>query len=238
MSRHPVLRGFFLLVALAAIGYVIEQSGVFARLSPSWIDAEIRGHGLRGSLLFVVFGAMATAVGVPRQIVSFLGGYAFGFVTGTLLSAAATLMGCVLTFSFSRLVARAVIRRRFEGRIRRFEEFLQSAPLSMTLMIRLLPMGNNMVTSLVAGFSRVPALPFFAGSLIGYIPQTATFALVGSGINVDSVVRVCLGAALFVISGTIGMHLARTCGRFVAGDAAEMDGLRAESRSESLGEAR
>lgn len=218
MTRYPVLRGLVMLVAMAAIGYAIEQSGFFARLSPSWIDAEVRGHGLRGSLLFVASGAMATAVGVPRQLVSFLGGYAFGFVNGTLLAAAATLIGCILTFSFSRLVARTFVRRRFEGRIRRMEEVLQSAPVSMTLMIRLLPMGSNMITSLVAGLSRVPALPFVAGSLIGYVPQTAIFALVGSGVNVDSVVRVCTGAGLFLISGIIGMRLARTYGRFVGDD--------------------
>ena len=56
----------------------------------------------------------------------------------------------------------------------------------MTLLIRLLPVGNNFATSLAAGVSRVPARPFLLGSLLGYMPQTMVFALAGSGVEMGA----------------------------------------------------
>ena len=79
----------------------------------------------------------------------------------------------------------------------------------MTVLIRLLPVGNNFATNLAAGVSRVPALPFFLGSLLGYIPQTLVFALAGSGVDVGAAWRIGIAVALFVLSGAIGAWLYR-----------------------------
>ena len=79
----------------------------------------------------------------------------------------------------------------------------------MTLLIRLLPLGNNLVTNLAAGVSSVKATPFFLGSTIGYLPQTLVFSLVGSGISVDQELRIAISIFLFVISGLIGVSLYR-----------------------------
>ena len=75
-------------------------------LSQDWIDREVRGRGITGELLFVAAGALATALAVPRNVVSFLGGYAFGLVPGTLLALLAEGLGCLLTFCCARTFAR------------------------------------------------------------------------------------------------------------------------------------
>ena len=65
------------------------------------------------------------------------------------------------------------------------------------------------MTNLVAGISSVPALAFFAGSALGYIPQTAIFALAGSGVEVDPALRIGLAAVLLLISGVMSVALFR-----------------------------
>lgn len=209
MNLKPILRGLLVIGSLVAIGFAVDTSGLFSRLNEAWIDLEVRGQGLTGELLFLALGGLATAVGMPRQIVSFLGGYAFGFLFGTVLGAFATLLGCILTFNYSRLLARKLVQRRFARRIRKVDQFLSGNPFSTTLLIRLLPVGNNLVVNLIAGVSSVAMRPYFAGSLLGFVPQTAVFALIGSGINVDPLFRIAVGAALFVISGYIGVWLYR-----------------------------
>jgi uncharacterized membrane protein YdjX (TVP38/TMEM64 family) len=89
------------------------------------------------------------------------------------------------------------------------DAFVRDNPFSMTLLIRLLPVGSNVATSLAAGLSSVAALPFLLGSGLGFVPQTAVFALVGSGVNVDPVWRIGLGVVLFVLSGALGVYLYR-----------------------------
>jgi uncharacterized membrane protein YdjX (TVP38/TMEM64 family) len=162
-----------------------------------------------GELLFIAVGGIVTALAVPRHIVSFLGGYAFGLALGTALALCATELGCVLAFFYARLVARPLVAKRLGARVRRIDDFLAANPFSMTLLIRLLPVGNNFATCLAAGVSRVPAQPFLLGSLVGYLPQTFVFALAGSGVEMGGSLRFAYAAAFFLASGAIGIWLYR-----------------------------
>ena len=209
MRLKTYLPGLVFLATLAAIGYVLESGLAQDMLSESWIDAQVRGQGVSGELLFIAVGSVATALAVPRHIVSFLGGYAFGLGLGTALALAATELGCVLAFYYARVIGRPLVARRLGARVRRIEDFLAANPFSMTLLIRLLPVGNNFATCLAAGVSRVPAGPFLLGSLAGYLPQTFVFTLAGSGVEVGGGLRLAFAVVFFVVSGAIGIWLYR-----------------------------
>ena len=209
MKLRTYVPGLVFLATLIAIGYVLESGLLTGWLSEDWIDREVRGKGIPGELLFLAVGAVVTAVAMPRHIISFLGGYAFGVGLGTLLAVLATEIGCVMTFFYARIVGRPLVSAKLGARVRRIETFLAANPFSMTLLIRLLPVGNNFATSFAAGVSRVPARPFLLGSLLGYIPQTLVFALAGSGIEMGATVRVAFAALFFVVSGAIGIWLYR-----------------------------
>jgi uncharacterized membrane protein YdjX (TVP38/TMEM64 family) len=209
MKLRTYLPGLVFLLTLIAIGYVVESGFLGGLLSEDWIDREVRGKGVPGELLYVAVGGFVTAVAVPRHVVSFLGGYAFGFGLGSALALAATEFGCLLDFFYARIVGRPLVSARLGARVRRIDDFLAANPFSMTLLIRLLPVGSNFATSLAAGVSRVPARPFLLGSLLGYIPQTMVFALAGSGIEMGANYRVALAVLFFVASGAIGIWLYR-----------------------------
>ncbi|MDD3530783.1 MAG: VTT domain-containing protein [Gallionellaceae bacterium] len=209
MNIKLILRGLAVLLSLAAIGFLVRWSGLGDLLDQGWIDREVRGKGLDGELLFIAIGTLATAVGFPRQVISFMGGYAFGFAWGTVLGVLATVLGCIATFVYARLFGRALLANRLGGRIARVDAFVRDNPFTMTLLIRLLPVGSNVATSLAAGLSSVAALPFLLGSAVGFVPQTLVFALVGSGVSVDPFWRIGLGTVLFVVSGVLGVYLYR-----------------------------
>jgi len=209
MNPRRILRGLIFMASLLALGYLLETTHFGASLNQAWVDAEIRGKGLNGELLFVGVGALAAALAMPRQFISFLGGYAFGLAMGTALTLVATILGCMLSFFYARWLGRHFIATRFGTRVKRIDDFLSWNPFAMALLIRLLPVGNNLLTNLMAGVTSVRALPFILGSLIGYIPQTLVFALIGSGVNVDPELRIGLAVALFLVSGMIGVWLYR-----------------------------
>ena len=202
--------GLVFLGTLVAIAYLLESGLVLEWVSEDWrerIDRDVRGKGVAGELLYLAVGGLACALAVPRHIVSFFGGYAFGVGFGTLLALFATEIGCALTFFYARLIGRPLVSARFGARVRRIDDFLSANPFSMTLLIRLLPVGNNFATSLAAGVSRVPSRLFLLGSLLGYIPQTLVFALAGSGIETGAGLRLWLAVLLFVVSAAIGIWL-------------------------------
>lgn len=202
--------GLVFLATLVAIAWLLKSGLALDWLSEDWgarIDRDVRGKGLPGEALYLAVGGLACALAVPRHIVSFFGGYAFGVGPGTLLALAATEIGCALTFFYARLIGRPLAAARFGARVQRIDAFLAANPFAMTLLVRLLPIGNNFGTSLAAGVSRVPAQPFLLGSLVGYAPQTLVFALAGSGIDTGAGLRVALAALLFLASAAVGIWL-------------------------------
>ena len=205
MSPRQILKGLILIATLVAVGFLFESM----HLDKDWIDADVRGKGLSGEIIFVLAGGLFTGIGLPRQILSFLAGYAFGFAEGTTLAVLGTTLGCAAAFFYSRLLGRSSVAKRFPGRIKKIDDFLADNPFTMTLLIRLLPAGSNALTNLAAGVSAVRPMPFILGSALGYIPQTMVFALGGSGITLDPELRISLSVALFIASGALGVYLYR-----------------------------
>ena len=209
MRARVILKGLALILSLALLGYLFNASDLGSSINEAWIDAKVRGHGVNGALLFLLMGGLFTAIGLPRQIIAFLGGYAFGIALGTLLGALAALIGCMLAFAYARFFGKGILRARLGERVARFDRFVHDHPISMTVLIRLLPVGSNLATNLAAGISSIRGRHFFAGSFVGYLPQALVFALVGSGVHLAPTLKLLLAVGLFLASGALGAWLYR-----------------------------
>ena len=219
----------FLAVGLAAGGLALRAAGAVP--GTEWVDRYVRDRGAFGEVVFLAAGAVLTAAGLPRQGVAFLGGYAFGAAEGTGLALGAQLGGCALSFGWARLVARGWAERRLAGRygarLRRLRDALAASPFGATLALRLLPVGNNLALNLLAGMAGIAPVPFLLASAVGYLPQTAVFALLGKGVRVDGAWQIALAAGLMAASVAIGFVLLRrhAAGRTLEGEGAEDRGV-------------
>ncbi len=200
----------------AALIAVLVMSGLAVR----WLGVDGTPDSLsgQGPAAFVLAAGLACAVGVPRQIVAYAGGFTYGFWPGAALALVAELLGCALNFTWARALAgdaaRRWLARRGGKRLDRLARFLDGNTFMATLIVRLLPVGSNLAFNLVAGVSGIAAAPFLAASLLGYVPQTAVFALLGGGIRVSQATQIGLAVALFAASIALGlMLLRRTRGR-------------------------
>lgn len=175
------------------------------------LDAGIAAAGEQGPVAFLMIAAVGCAVGVPRQVIAYAGGLAFGFWPGAILALLAEAAGCATDLFWARLVARAWAARWLAqaggGRIDRLNRFLVANAFTATLTLRLLPVGNNLLLNLLAGVSSVAAGPFLLASVLGYIPQTAIFALLGGGVRVSQGAQMALAVALFAVSVALGLAL-------------------------------
>jgi uncharacterized membrane protein YdjX (TVP38/TMEM64 family) len=204
MTLRVIFRGLLIIVTLTLVSYVMKEL-----VDEAWIDAHVRGHGIPGELLFLMTGWLLTSVGLSRQLLAFLGGYAFGFLPGVLLATVATIAGCITTFYIARHLLRNFLLQQFTGRLHRVARFIRENTLSMTVLIRLLPLGSNGVVNIAAGVSGARSLPFFLGSALGYLPQTLIFALVGSGTGVNQYWQVAVAMVMFVLATLLGAMLYR-----------------------------
>ncbi len=180
------------------------------------LDAGVEAAGRNGPVAFLAAGAAACAVGVPRQVVAYSGGLAFGFWPGAALALVAEALGCAADLFWARLAARSWaarwLTRAGGGRLDRLHRFLVANAFTATLTLRLLPVGSNLVLNLLAGVSNVAAGPFLLASVLGYVPQTAVFALLGGGVRVSQGTQVALAVALLAASTALGLLLLRRRG--------------------------
>jgi uncharacterized membrane protein YdjX (TVP38/TMEM64 family) len=205
VNPRDLWRPFLLLAGLAAAGL-----GLHEMAGHGWTLA-LRGvaGSPAGCLGFVLGGAIACAIGAPRQAVAWAAGWSFGLLPGFGVAMTAQVLGCALDFAWARGVARGWARRRMGRRLRRMDAFLAAHPFSATLMLRLLPVGNNLALSLLGGASALPAARFLAASALGYVPQTLVFVLLGTGTRVGRTTEIALSVVLLGISVLLGIWLLR-----------------------------
>jgi uncharacterized membrane protein YdjX (TVP38/TMEM64 family) len=202
---------------LVAGGFLLKTSEFGEIIDKNWIDNYVSSNGLEGQLIFILVASLLVTIGFPRQIISFLSGYAFGLNLGTIIAVVACGIGCAIAFFFARFIGREWVTSKFPNRLAKADKFFSANTFATTLLIRFMPAGSNIVTNLVAGVSRARAFVFIAGSMLGYIPQTIIFALLGSGFQIDIEFRITLGVMLFLASILLGLFLYRRYKRLSIG---------------------
>ncbi len=199
MSR---IISLFFLFALLIIAFSVFD--ITTITTQAWMDNYVRNQGLYGMVLYVGLVTALTAVGIPRQLCSLLGGYVFGMWLGTLLATLGTALACLLCFSYARFLGQTWLHKKYGHKLKHFNDFLCQSPFLLTTIVRIVPLGSNFLTNFLAGISRIPALSFLAGSTLGFTVQNFIFATMGSGLQINKNHEFLLSAALYVVSLSLG----------------------------------
>lgn len=169
----------------------------------------LESSGIAGIAVFLLAGMLATSVGLPRQLLAFTGGLAYGLGIGLIVSLLAALGGCCLTATVSRRFFSSTVRTRFPGAIATLDRLVQKDFFLKILVLRLQPLGTNLLSNVCIGFTSASLPKFVAASAIGYVPQMLVFCLAGVGIRVGSQAQLLLSLFLLAISIALGVFLYR-----------------------------
>lgn len=163
--------------------------------------------GIHGAILLFLLITLLTSIGLPRQIGAFICGYCFDFIFGVMIATLATTLGCWLTFSFANKYLEKLVKRYFAKQQHAIHNFLSEQLFYKAIIIRILPLGSNFLTNLIAGACQLNAKPFIAGSFIGFIPQMVIFSLAGAGIKLDSSSHLIASISLFILALLLSYYL-------------------------------
>ncbi len=169
----------------------------------------LENAGFVGMLIFMFVGVLTTAIGLPRQLVAFTGGFAYGVLLGVSLSLIAAIVGCFVTVMFSKQFLQKLLSQRYPKFIRILNSLVEKDAFLKIVILRLQPFGTNLVTNVCAGFTSIRIPTFLLASFFGYIPQMLVFALMGSGVRVGSGARISVSVVLLLISIALGFYLYR-----------------------------
>ncbi|KGJ97589.1 SNARE associated protein [Colwellia psychrerythraea] len=161
------------------------------------------------SLLLFGFLSLATSIGLPRQIAALVAGINLGALVGMIIATLATTLGCFITFSISRYLLSARIARKHPKKLATLSAFLAEQTFLKAVVIRILPLGSNFITNIIAGVSKVSMPAYVSGSFVGFIPQMLIFSLAGSGIRLGAQNELIISVTLFVIALLISAYLVK-----------------------------
>jgi uncharacterized membrane protein YdjX (TVP38/TMEM64 family) len=201
-----LLKMLILLIASAGFLYFIFGTPLGKDLSQDQIPnlrARLELAGSAAWLGYIFIGTLMVAAGLPRSIYCLLGGALFDFWAGFAWSMIGSLTGSYAGFAIIRWIGRDWLDRRWGKKYDRLKYRLRQEGFIVVLLSRLCPATNNFLVNSLAGISSVRSRSFIVASLMGFLPSSAIFVLMGSGVAVANSTRLLISAILFT-AATIG----------------------------------
>jgi len=148
------------------------------------LQALVAAHRFAAVLAFIGVYAVMAAFSIPGALVMTVAG---GFLFGTLLGAASSVVGATLGGIAVFLVARTalgdLLRDRAGAAVARMRAGFQENALSYLLVLRLIPLFPFWLVNLVPAFLGVSLRVFVLGTTLGIIPGSLVYASVGNGLS-------------------------------------------------------
>lgn len=210
-NQKTILLSTAIAIALFALALLPSQlllsQGIDQQSVGEWLAQWLPTSKVHQLLVLLAIGVSVLTVGLPRQFVAIACGYILGVEQGFVLALVATTLACFLTAIISRYVLAGFVHNRYPKQQQGLFRFLSINEFTKALIIRLLPIGSNFLTNVVAGACNIKLTPFVFGSMLGFIPQVLVFNLVGAGISLSSGQHLVIGGSLFGVAMILGYWL-------------------------------
>jgi uncharacterized membrane protein YdjX (TVP38/TMEM64 family) len=157
--------------------------------------------------VFIAGAVIYTALGGPRQVLAFSCGFLFGGWQGALIGTLLTGVGAMLTMAVVHQLGFEWVRQKHARKIELIKAVLAEDTWIWVCVIRLIPVGSNLVTNIAAALSDLRPLAVFFGSLLGYLPQMLLFAYAGSGFALHDSSQLWVSLVMLVLSTGLGLYL-------------------------------
>ena len=120
---------------------------------------------------------------IPGEVTGLLGGYAFGALSGFLMSTVALTVGSMLNFAIGRLLGERFVRRFAGGEMyEKFNRLVQYKGVLVIFLMYLVPGFPKDYLCMILGLTSLPTSVFFVVSTVGRIPGTLALSLQGASI--------------------------------------------------------
>lgn len=140
--------------------------------------------GLTGWAAYIAVYALVVAFSVPgAAVMTIAGGFLFGPWLGAALTVIGATIGATAVFLAARYALADFLRARASGAIRRMEDGFRADALSYLLFLRLVPVFPFWLVNLVPAFLGVGLGTYLLGTILGIIPGSVVYSLVGDGVG-------------------------------------------------------
>jgi uncharacterized membrane protein YdjX (TVP38/TMEM64 family) len=199
--RKNLFKAIMLAALLITVLAIVRFSPLAEHLKVSNMGAlqqKLSEFGALAPLIFLFGGAFVITLGVPRAVVSILGGLVFGLFWGIILALLAALLGSVIIFLLTKWLGRPLFKQKVGGYLKAIENHTKTDGFLMVIILRQLPLTSLLINVLI-GLTSISLGIFILGSIVGLLPEIIIFALFGSSLQESFVLRVSIASTLWII---------------------------------------
>jgi uncharacterized membrane protein YdjX (TVP38/TMEM64 family) len=150
--------------------------------NPNVLRNEVVSWGAWAPIVYMIMYAIGPSFLVPGAVMTIAAGLAFGAWWGSIWSIVGADVGAMVAFGAGRFLGRPFIERTLGTRLRPILSRLERNGFYLTLYLRLVPLIPYNAFNLIAGASPIRFKDYFWASIIGMIPGTVLFALLGDSL--------------------------------------------------------
>ena len=160
------------------------QSGI-SPLEAAQILVDFMSTSAAGPLIFVAFYALSRLVLFPATLLTIASGYVFGPVLGVVLTVLGSNAAAGVCYLMGRYFGEGLLdSEKKSGVVRRYAERMRNNGFESVLLMYLVYAPLDLV-GILAGFLRIDWKPFVLATMLGLIPATLSWVLLGASIETD-----------------------------------------------------
>ena len=190
-SRGSLLRRWAPLAGLAAAIAAAWSAGLHQYLSLNAIAenrdalmALVSGNLVLSAIGFMVVYMVAVALSLPgASLLTILGGFLFGWLAGGALTVLGATAGAIIIFMIARTSLGEALASRAGPWMNRLSKGFREDAFHYLLFLRLVPVFPFWLINIAPALAGVPLGTYAITTLIGIIPGTFAFSVLGSGLD-------------------------------------------------------
>lgn len=198
------------LLLLGLAGVLIAQAVSLPSITQ--LRAEVRQLGMLAPMAFIAIYLVSTLVFLPKAVLSILAGAVFGLPLGVTFVMIGALLGAILAFLASRVLARQPVERLAGKHLARLDGLVAENAFVGIIIARLIPIVPFTMLNYAAGLTTVQLRIFTGATFIGMTPGAVAYVAIGAfGFHLSSwqFQVAAAGLALLTITGVIAVRLRR-----------------------------
>ena len=135
-------------------------------------------------LLYMAVYIAVVSLSLPGgAVMSIAGGFLFGWALSVPATVISAVIGSIIVFQIVRTSFGAALAEKAGPLVQRLSRGFAENAFNLLLFLRLAPVFPFWAVNAVAGLCRVPLRSFITATIIGIIPASIAFALIGSGLD-------------------------------------------------------
>ncbi|MDQ0351613.1 putative membrane protein YdjX (TVP38/TMEM64 family) [Alkalibacillus filiformis] len=196
MERGTIVKWALLFVMVLILLFINQRA---LNLSPEDIRNFIYAAGWLAPVVYIILYAMRPLVLFPASIFSIVSGLAFGVYLGFVFALIGATLSAIVAFGVAKRFGEKAVRFHKKGKTEYYRKKFEEKGFLYILMLRLIPVINFDLISYTAGLAKVKLADFVKATVIGIIPGTIVYSLVGASLVDGNVMTVIGTVALLVI---------------------------------------